>query len=280
MYNYFEVQKLHKIIENLLISKSYNFIILQIKKQERDLKNFKYYILLSLFLPLIGSAHFLTFIPQTDIVDDKKNAEIKLEAMFIHPFEQTGMTMEKPHGIFLENKKDSLALKETKVFGHKAWSSSYTIKRPGVYKFFVQPQAYYEPSEEKFISHVPKIIVSAFGREDGWDEPLGLKYEIIPLTKPFGLYKGNIFQGKVLHNGKAASNVEVEVELFNTFGLKAPSNAHITQLVKTDANGVFSFVMNHKGWWGFAALIEEGTKKLDGKEYPIENGALLWLKAY
>jgi cobalt/nickel transport protein len=38
--------------------------------------------------------------------------------------------------------------------------------------------------------------------------------------------------------------------------------------------------MNHKGWWGFAALIEEGEKELNGKKYPIENGALLWLKAY
>ena len=39
--------------------------------------------------------------------------------------------------------------------------------------------------------------------------------------------------------------------------------------------------MNHKGWWGFAALIEEGElKHTDGKMYPIENGALMWIKAY
>ena len=200
--------------------------------------------------------------------------------MFIHPFEQSGMTMEKPIGIFLENRKHSLDLKEIMRFNHKAWRSNYSIKRPGVYKFFVEPKPYFEESEEKFISHVPKVIISAFGREDGWDEPLGLKYEIIPMIKPFGVYSGNLFQGKVLHNGKAASNVEVEVELYNTFGLKAPSNAHITQVVKTDGNGIFSFVMNHKGWWGFAALIEEGEKEFNGKKYPIENGALLWIKAY
>ncbi|HRL08209.1 MAG TPA: DUF4198 domain-containing protein, partial [Aliarcobacter sp.] len=98
--------------------------------------------------------------------------------------------------------------------------------------------------------------------------------------KPFGLYAGNIFQGIVLKDGKPQSNVEVEVELYNEFDLKAPTSLHITQSVKTDKNGVFSFVMNHKGWWGFAALIEEGEKELNGKKYPIENGALLWLKAY
>ncbi len=233
--------------------------------------------LITLLFSLYANAHFLALIPTNDIVNNQNN-KIKLETMFIHPFEQTGMTMEKPKGIFVNNK--SLSLHKIEKYKHLSWESSYNIKKPGVYSFYVQPEEYFEASEEKFILHVPKVLVSAFGREDGWDNPIGLKYEIIPMVKPFGLYKGNLFQGKVLHNGKAASNIEVEVELYNTFGLKAPTDAHITQVVKTDDNGIFSFVMNHKGWWGFAALIEEGEKKLDGKMYPIENGALLWIKAY
>jgi len=237
-------------------------------------------LLLFLTLSIFANAHFLTFLPTTDNVKSKQEAKVGFEAMFIHPFEQTGMTMEKPFGIYLEDKKEVLPLTEIKRFEHKAWSSSYRVKKPGVYKFYTQPQAYFEPAEAKYIVHVPKLIVSAFGLEDGWDEPIGLKYEIIPMVKPFGLYAGNLFQGKVLHDGKPASNVEVEVELYNEYGLKAPSDAHITQVVKTDSNGVFSFVMNHKGWWGFAALIEEGEKEYEGKKYPIENGALIWVKAY
>jgi cobalt/nickel transport protein len=236
--------------------------------------------ILTLGLSLFANAHFLTFLSNTDNVTDQKQTKIDFDISFIHPFEQSGMNMEKPE-VFVNNKENKLVLKETKKFEHKAWSSSYDIKTPDVYKFFVQPQPYFEPAEEKFISHVPKLIISSFGLEDGWDEPLGLKYEIIPMTKPFALYSGNLFQGKVLHNGKAAANTEVEVELYNEFGLKAPSDAHITQVVKTDDNGVFSFVMNHKGWWGFAALIEEGElKHSDGKMYPVENGALIWIKAY
>lgn len=229
---------------------------------------------------MFANAHFLTFIPSTDNVTSKEESKITLDAMFIHPFEQTGMTMVKPKGIFYEKNKQSLPLSETKVFDHKAWKSSYEIKKPGVYKFYTIPEPYFEPAEGKYISHVPKVIVSSYGLEDGWDEPIGLTYEIIPLTKPFGLYAGNIFQGKVVYNGEAVSNVEVEVELYNQFNLKAPTDAHITQVVKTDDNGVFSFVMNHKGWWGFAALIEEGEKEYKGKKYPIENGALIWVKAY
>jgi cobalt/nickel transport protein len=226
-------------------------------------------------------AHFLTLIPSVDNVKNKQESTLLLDAMFIHPFEQTGMTMEKPEGIFVHHgSKNSLTLKQVKKFDHKAWQTQYEIKRPGVYQFFVQPQPYFEPAEEKYISHVPKVIISAFGLEDGWDQPIGLKYEMIPLSKPFGLYAGNIFTAQVLHNSKPAAHVEVEVEFYNTLGLKAPSDAHITQVVKTNANGEFSFVMNQKGWWGFAALIEEGKKSFKGKDYPIENGALLWIKAH
>ena len=237
-------------------------------------------IVFLLFATLYANAHFLTFMSNTDNVSNPKQTKVDLDISFIHPFEQTGMIMEKPE-VFVNSKNNKLNLTQTTKLDHKAWSSSYDIKAPGIYKFFVQPQPYFELAEEKFISHVPKLIVSSFGLEDGWDEPLGLKYEIIPMTKPFALYSGNLFQGKVLHNGKPAANTEVEVELYNEFGLKAPSDSHITQVVKTDENGVFSFVMNHKGWWGFAALIEEvELKHSDGKMYPVENGALIWVKAY
>lgn len=237
-------------------------------------------IIFLIFATLYANAHFLTFMSNTDNVNNQKESKVDFDISFMHPFEQTGMTLEKPE-VFVNSKNNKLNLSETTKLGHKSWNSSYDIKTPGVYKFFVQPQPYFEPAEEKFISHVPKLIVSAFGLEDGWDEPIGLKYEIIPMIKPFGLYAGNLFQGKVLHDGKPAANVEVEVEAYNDFGLKAPNDAHVTQVVKTDVNGVFSFVMNHKGWWGFAALIEEGElKHTDGKMYKIENGALIWVKAY
>lgn len=229
---------------------------------------------------LFANAHFLTIIPTTDNVSFNKEANLKIDSMFIHPFLQTGMTMEKPLGIYVNSKNAKLPLEQTTKFNHKAWSATYQIKRPGVYKFFTIPKPYFEKSEEKFISHVPKVIVSAYGLEKGWDEPIGLKYEIIPMVKPFALYAGNLFQGRVLHDGKPASHINVEIELYNEFGLKAATQAHITQTIKTNKDGVFSFVMNHKGWWGFAALINEGQKKYGNKMYVIENGALLWIKAY
>ncbi|WP_419769096.1 MAG: DUF4198 domain-containing protein [Candidatus Marinarcus sp.] len=238
-------------------------------------------LLTALILATVANAHFLTFISNHDVIENQKDSTLTFDISFIHPFEQSGMTMEKPIGVYLDSTKTPIPVTQTSKLDHKSWKGEYKVKRPGIYQFFVQPTPYFEPSEEKFISHVPKLIVSGYGLEEGWDKPLGLKYEIVPLVKPFGLYAGNIFSGVVLHNGKPAADTEVEVELYNEFGLKAPSDAHVTQVVKTNANGEFSFVMNHKGWWGFAALIEEGELKYkDGKSYPIENGALIWVKAY
>ncbi len=71
----------------------------------------------------------------------------------------------------------------------------------------------------------------------------------------------------------------VEVEYYNTKGLKAPSEDFITQEVKTNELGEFSFAMPLAGWWGFSALIDDDeTIKKDGKTYPVELGGVIWVE--
>jgi cobalt/nickel transport protein len=156
------------------------------------------------------------------------------------------------------------------------------LKQPGDHVFYVVPEPYWEPAEETFIIHYTKVIVNAFGLESGWDAEVGLKTEIIPLTRPYGLYAGNIFQGMVLVDGKPAPFTEVEVEYYNKDGkYSAPAAPFVTQVVKADANGVFSYAMPVAGWWGFAALNQGEDKVVsaaDGKSYPVELGALIWIR--
>ena len=47
--------------------------------------------------------------------------------------------------------------------------------------------------EDCFIIHYTKTVVAAFGEEENWGQPLGLKTEIVPLTRPFANYTGNVF---------------------------------------------------------------------------------------
>ena len=102
----------------------------------------------------------------------------------------------------------------------------------------------------------------------------------MPLSKPFGLYAGNVFQGIVKRNGKPVPYAEVEIEYYNRGGkYRAPTDYMVTQAIKADGNGVFTYAAPWAGWWGFAALTTaDATIRHDGQEKPVELGAVIWVK--
>ncbi|MBW2320937.1 MAG: DUF4198 domain-containing protein, partial [Deltaproteobacteria bacterium] len=152
-----------------------------------------------------ASAHFGMVIPSDSMVMQGENKNVKVWLSFSHPFERHGMELVKPiaFGVVANGKKQSLlgSLKKTTIMEHTAWELAYSVKRPGVYMFFMEPKPYWEPAEDCFIVHYTKTVVTAFGDDEGWDEEIGLKTEIVPLSKPFGLYTGNVFQGIVKLDG-------------------------------------------------------------------------------
>ncbi len=244
-----------------------------------------------LFQPC-AQAHFGMVIPSRDIVEEQKEADVDIKVMFAHPFEGVSMDMERPvqFGVFVDGKKEnllgSLRPYEVKLYSdeesYKGWQADYKIQRPGDYIFYVEPAPYWEPAEDCYIVHYTKVIIDAFGKEEGWDEEVGLKTEIVPLTRPFGIYAGNVFQGIVKVNGRPVPFSEVEVEYYNEKGAySAPKGPFVTQVVKCDEDGVFTYAVPKAGWWGFAALNEDDeTIKQGEEEKSVEIGAVLWLKAY
>jgi cobalt/nickel transport protein len=53
----------------------------------------------------------------------------------------------------------------------------------------------------------------------------------------------------------------------------------VTQTIKADGNGVFTYAVPSSGWWGFAALNPSDQKiKHQEKEKEVELGAVLWVK--
>lgn len=231
-----------------------------------------------------AQAHFGLILPDKSMVVQGDNTDLNLTLAFLHPFEQQGMIMAKPKafGVKLGKDKTDLlgSLKETKVLEQPAWQTTYAIKKPGVYAFYFDPAPYWEPAEEKFIVHQTKTYVAALGDEENWDQEVGLKAEIIPLTRPFGLYAGNVFQGLVKFKGKPVANCDVEVEYWNPGSkVSAPNDYFVAQVVKTDKNGVFTFAPPAAGWWGFAALNDEkGAILHEGKKRDAEYGAVLWVQ--
>lgn len=228
-------------------------------------------------------AHFGMVIPTENIITPEKKS-VTVEVSFSHPFEMIGMNMVKPKQFQMISGSDKIdllpQLKEGKVMEHQAWTTDIAIKKPGVYSLVMEPEPYWEPAEDLSIIHYTKTIIAAFGDDQGWDEPVGIATEIVPMTRPFGNYTGNSFSGKVLLNGKPVPGAAVEVELYNKDKrYTAPSDYHVTQVVKADENGVFTFTCPQPGWWGFSALNEADYKLKNpaGEEKAVELGAVLWI---
>ncbi|GGZ05070.1 DUF4198 domain-containing protein [Shewanella fodinae] len=237
-----------------------------------------------LFCSFTVSAHFQELIPSHDIVSTPSESRLSLSLKFTHPMSQGPlMNMARPVQFGVvgpEGRQDLLAsLQPQSIQGAQTFNALYQIKRPGDYLFYVEPAPYWEPAEGKMIVHYTKVVVDAFGMEDNWDAEVGLPVEIVPLTRPFGLWTGNLFQGVVKRNGKPVPFAEVEVEWCNDGSVTPPADPYITQVVRADANGTFSYVMPKAGWWGFAALLEgkKPMKNPEGKEVPVERGGLIWV---
>ncbi len=233
-----------------------------------------------------AEAHFQEIVPSTDIVDEASGARITLDLIFTHPMERgPTMAMDRPvrFGVKADGKIADLtqALQAKTVDGKSAWTAVYEVKAPGDYVFFVEPKPYWEPGEQKMIVHYAKVVVDGFGAGEGWDAMADLPVEIRPLVRPYGVWTGNVFRGVVEKAGKPVPFAEIEVEWRNDGSIKPPADAFVTQVIKADASGTFSYAMPRAGWWGFAALVEadKPMKNPDGKDVPVELGGLMWVRA-
>ncbi len=238
-------------------------------------------------------AHFGMVIPSDQVVERGEDAHIKVDLMFWHPLKNIGMHMAKPtmFGVVAKGQNVDLlgSLRSAKTKGHQTWTTNYRLKNPGAYLFYMEPQPYWEPAEDLYIVHYTKTVVTAFGDDNGWDEEIGLRTEIVPLFKPYGLYtcpdlktfsKNNLFRGIVKLDGEPVPNAPVEVQYFDEDGKDFASWTNfMATRVKADAKGVFMYSVPVAGWWGFAALSTSDTKiKHDDVDKEVELGAVIWVK--
>ncbi len=240
-------------------------------------------LMLTVVFAATSWGHFQVLRPVNSIVD--RPGKIGIDLIFTHPMEQGPvMSMAPPVqcGVLHDGRKRDLkdSLKKQAVTGKATFGLTCDIRHPGDHIFYIEPAPYWEPTEGKMIVHYTKTVVNAMGLEQGWDAMVGFPVEIEPLVRPYGLWTGNIFRGVVKRDGRAVPFAEIEVEYLNDGGKVAiPAPAFVTQVIKADANGTFSYAMPRSGWWGFAALIdgEEKMKNPDGNMVPVELGALIWI---
>jgi cobalt/nickel transport protein len=114
--------------------------------------------------------------------------------------------------------------------------------------------------------------------------------KIVPLTRPYGLFPGMIFQARVGNKSQKVNpfgegvtsmpSVPIEVERYNPAPpKKLPPDELITFKTKTDPNGVFTFAFPDPGWWCMTADWQEKDRQwIDaGKQGPLRERTTLWV---
>lgn len=249
---------------------------------------------LSASIALPAQAHFqLLYTPNINL---QKAGDLPLKLIFWHPMGNGHvMDMGEPvefYAVFKGQKIDlKPSLKPITFKGHSneatAYDANIKIKRNGDYALALVPSPYLEESEDIYIQQITKSYINKGDIPTSWNEPLGLKTEILPLNKPYGSVAGSTFSGVVLRNGQPVPNLEVEVEYMSAepdMGTDSPRTDTTFSIpggalsVITDSTGKFTFGIPKAGFWGFAALGSGPDSTYNDKE--LSQDAVLWIKAH
>ena len=249
-------------------------------------------------------AHFqLLYTPEAALKD---SAAIPFALVFSHPFD-SGFTMDmgKPEAFYVVSQRGEAEPKKTDLMqylepiqwsGGDSKAAAYVAHPPrsvtrslGDYTFVLQPAPYYESQEDKYIQQITKTMVNIGGLPGGWDEPLGLPVEIVPLDKPYANWVGGVFRAVVMSNGKPVPHAEIEIEYLNhepqidarrfdpEAKATAPQDSYATLSIRADAMGQVIIGLPKAGWWGICALNLDDNLKFKGKDLSVD--AVLWVQA-
>jgi cobalt/nickel transport protein len=205
-----------------------------------------------------------------------------------HPFEHqlanapppTSLTVLSPSGKKAELTKalqEVALLPGAKGGSIRAFRLRFAPDERGDYIFILHGSPIWMDEDRAFFQDTVHVVLHVQAQK-GWDNSVGKGLEMMPLTRPYGLQPGMVFQARVLADGKALTGAMVEVERYNASPPSIlPPDEHITRTAKTDPGGVATVSLTEPGWWGLTAAREGGKKEHDGKTYPVRERVTLWV---
>jgi len=253
-------------------------------------------------------AHFeILFTPETEI---ESGSEVKISSFFSHPFDGAPMMNQgmdrsgfargiKEAFVVHKGQKTDLTqhirVLDWTARGSRGQGSEITLgganfRGMGDYGVVVVGNPYWEAREDLYIQQIAKLFICKAGSPDNeWKERIAEGYtEIIPLQSPYDVTRGQIFRGKVVDGeGNPVAGAVVEAQVLNyavnqargIFGAGKPrtnDDKRGENTLITDDNGVFAFVPQVAGFWGFVALFSGSDKEYNGEQ--LEQSAVIWIK--
>lgn len=247
-------------------------------------------VLLLLLLALPARAHYNILLP--DKPSCKKGEEVTFTYLWGHPFEHQIFDAPKPvlvqittppeQGVCLLYTKN---LEETTVPSGDKKATAYKFKfkpeRRGDYIAEVNTPPIWLEEEKEYVKDKVTVVLHVQA-QSGWDQMEVLDsdevFQWLPLTRPYGLLPGMVFQAQAVQGKKPLARHLVEIERYNpTPPKELPDDEHITRTAKTGPNGVVTTTLPEAGWWGLTTSRDAGTKERDGKKYPLKERITYWV---
>lgn len=222
------------------------------------------------------------------------NAEVDMLISLMRPREHAAQPMDMPqlfavlrhdagtrfvNGTPQPERRDLLGdMEESLYLDTKAWGANVAIDQPGLYQFITETRPRLNAERQCFEQQYVKSILPVCGVEEGWERPAGLRLEILPLTRPFGLTAGSSFTGKALGPDGPLVNARVYMDRIRTEKKTGPLPWQHDLEARTDANGQFTFIPGAPGWWCCVVEVPgQPLKGPDGQPTPLILGSVLWL---
>ncbi len=238
-----------------------------------------------------GAAHFNMLLPRS--ASGKKGEAVTLSYQWGHPFEHQLFDAPRPRSVTVlgpDGKKAdltggleevSLAGKDRKVKGYRL---RFTPGERGDYVFLLQTPPIWMEEEKEYYQDTVKVVLHVQAQKN-WDAAVTSDYEFLPLTRPYGLQAGMVFQAQL--RGRQAERVPsltpqhdalVEVERYNPAApAELPPDEQITRTAKTGPLGVVTTTLPEAGWWCLTASRRAGRREREGKAHPLRQRTTFWV---
>jgi cobalt/nickel transport protein len=238
-----------------------------------------------------AAAHFNMLLPEA--ASAKKGEAVSFLYQWGHPFEHQLFDAPKPDSLIVRSpdgrQTDLLStLEKTTVPGGEGQSMTayrfrYTPETRGDYLFILKTPPIWMEEEGEYFQDTVKVVLHVQSQK-GWDASAGAMFEILPLTRPYGLQPGMVFQAQVDSRlaeatfAAPATTRPIEIEHYNPRPPKElPPDEQVTRTARADKNGVVTGTLTEAGWWCLTAVRPGGTLAREGKQRPVLQRSTLWV---
>jgi cobalt/nickel transport protein len=237
-----------------------------------------------LLLDTAAQAHYNMLLVQTS---PKRGEAVTLLYQWGHPFEHQLFDAPTPQSLFviapdgtrtdLLGKLEKLAQPIASGKKARVFQAHFTPEKRGDYLIILATPPIWMEEDEEFLQDTVKVVVHVQAQK-GWDSAAGQLLEMLPLTRPYGLQPGMVFQAQALAESKPLAGALVEIEQYHPAPpARLPPDEHITRTARTDPNGVVTTTLTEPGWWCLTAQRLGGRREHAGKMYPVKQRITLWV---